>query len=120
MSNERSYADYAAETNAKVLATITPNQAWVDYFRAIKAIWQPAYGDWPTDAMLTAAVMLAAKQGRPGIECWHIALCLRPKGCEVAQYTSSATSSGITGRAVDRKSTRLNSSHGYISYAVFC
>src|SRR5687768_17848370 len=30
---------------------------------------------------------------------------------------------GITSRAVfvgDRKSTRLNSSHGYISYAVFC
>src|SRR2546422_3603804 len=24
------------------------------------------------------------------------------------------------GRGVDRKSTRLNSSHGYISYAVFC
>src|SRR2546422_5207083 len=24
------------------------------------------------------------------------------------------------GRARDRKSTRLNSSHGYISYAVFC
>src|SRR5687768_18020824 len=24
------------------------------------------------------------------------------------------------GRTVDRKSTRLNSSHGYISYAVFC
>src|SRR2546422_4177107 len=24
------------------------------------------------------------------------------------------------GHAVDRKSTRLNSSHGYISYAVFC
>src|SRR5687768_18358820 len=23
-------------------------------------------------------------------------------------------------RAIDRKSTRLNSSHGYISYAVFC
>src|SRR2546429_2806679 len=32
---------------------------------------------------------------------------------------------GLTGRPVgridgDRKSTRLNSSHGYISYAVFC
>src|SRR2546422_3449413 len=26
----------------------------------------------------------------------------------------------IRGRAEDRKSTRLNSSHGYISYAVFC
>src|SRR5256884_3183932 len=25
-----------------------------------------------------------------------------------------------TGDAIDRKSTRLNSSHGYISYAVFC
>src|SRR2546422_1531311 len=26
----------------------------------------------------------------------------------------------IAGAALDRKSTRLNSSHGYISYAVFC
>src|SRR2546422_1965553 len=26
----------------------------------------------------------------------------------------------LAGRARDRKSTRLNSSHGYISYAVFC
>src|SRR2546429_5144337 len=27
---------------------------------------------------------------------------------------------GFAGRGEDRKSTRLNSSHGYISYAVFC
>src|SRR5256884_5659222 len=27
---------------------------------------------------------------------------------------------GLLGVLVDRKSTRLNSSHGYISYAVFC
>src|SRR2546422_1892164 len=27
---------------------------------------------------------------------------------------------GWLGRSGDRKSTRLNSSHGYISYAVFC
>src|SRR2546422_6413189 len=27
---------------------------------------------------------------------------------------------GIAGVEIDRKSTRLNSSHGYISYAVFC
>src|SRR2546429_1024937 len=26
----------------------------------------------------------------------------------------------VSGRRTDRKSTRLNSSHGYISYAVFC
>src|SRR3989449_7964586 len=28
--------------------------------------------------------------------------------------------SGGEGSSIDRKSTRLNSSHGYISYAVFC
>src|SRR2546429_9864490 len=27
---------------------------------------------------------------------------------------------GLRWRGLDRKSTRLNSSHGYISYAVFC
>src|SRR6185503_21016785 len=30
------------------------------------------------------------------------------------------TDDGPAGRNQDRKSTRLNSSHGYISYAVFC
>src|SRR2546429_4003220 len=32
----------------------------------------------------------------------------------------SGVSRGFLLRAEDRKSTRLNSSHGYISYAVFC
>src|SRR2546422_3179208 len=31
-----------------------------------------------------------------------------------------ASRGATTQRSVDRKSTRLNSSHGYISYAVFC
>src|SRR2546422_7369797 len=30
------------------------------------------------------------------------------------------TSSSLVATSQDRKSTRLNSSHGYISYAVFC
>src|SRR2546429_1826011 len=37
--------------------------------------------------------------------------------------TMTARSSGlmcISASSIDRKSTRLNSSHGYISYAVFC
>src|SRR5256884_2782572 len=34
--------------------------------------------------------------------------------------TDRAVSSLATARRSDRKSTRLNSSHGYISYAVFC
>src|SRR2546422_6990762 len=34
----------------------------------------------------------------------------------IASMTKAITSVGV----IDRKSTRLNSSHGYISYAVFC
>src|SRR5687768_17622752 len=34
--------------------------------------------------------------------------------------TAISTAGMIGGQMEDRKSTRLNSSHGYISYAVFC
>src|SRR3989449_4045053 len=36
------------------------------------------------------------------------------------ECASSASESTIPSCTSDRKSTRLNSSHGYISYAVFC
>src|SRR2546429_6623595 len=39
-----------------------------------------------------------------------------PRACGRAELTAAAHLDG----GVDRKSTRLNSSHGYISYAVFC
>src|SRR2546422_3383364 len=39
---------------------------------------------------------------------------------EVLQGLSYAHGRGVIHRDIDRKSTRLNSSHGYISYAVFC
>src|SRR2546422_7141881 len=35
-------------------------------------------------------------------------------------HDAAARDSGLQSPALDRKSTRLNSSHGYISYAVFC
>ena len=38
----------------------------------------------------------------------------------VITSTSSATPSTVTSAETDRKSTRLNSSHTVISYAVFC
>src|SRR5687768_18247808 len=50
-------------------------------------------------------------------------------GAAVALLSAAATSACYAGArrfatawaaCVDRKSTRLNSSHGYISYAVFC
>src|SRR2546429_7404701 len=40
----------------------------------------------------------------------------RVGGAEAIKQSEAARASGKT----DRKSTRLNSSHGYISYAVFC
>src|SRR2546422_5447748 len=39
--------------------------------------------------------------------------------CAILANTSKYTS-GTCATCQDRKSTRLNSSHGYISYAVFC
>ena len=38
----------------------------------------------------------------------------------VCAFPAFAGSVDIVGNVADRKSTRLNSSHGYISYAVFC
>src|SRR5687768_18302470 len=42
-----------------------------------------------------------------------------PSGAELASQLRSDNPTR-RGRIADRKSTRLNSSHGYISYAVFC
>src|SRR3989449_8222087 len=38
----------------------------------------------------------------------------------VATFAHTLTNVGNGADSLDRKSTRLNSSHGYISYAVFC
>src|SRR2546422_8600203 len=39
---------------------------------------------------------------------------------EVARQAALGIDADYTAAQIDRKSTRLNSSHGYISYAVFC
>src|SRR5205809_1985142 len=47
----------------------------------------------------------------------------RYSGSETTAFGRGEATSGrpiATARTADRKSTRLNSSHGYISYAVFC
>src|SRR5687768_18353225 len=43
-----------------------------------------------------------------------------PRTGELALLLAHPAGMGGRGRRRDRKSTRLNSSHGYISYAVFC
>src|SRR5205809_6161525 len=40
--------------------------------------------------------------------------------CRINAISRSGTPAWRKGCPIDRKSTRLNSSHGYISYAVFC
>src|SRR2546422_5435719 len=45
---------------------------------------------------------------------WNVGDRIRDTGAAVVVVREAAL------RARDRKSTRLNSSHGYISYAVFC
>src|SRR5256884_3392054 len=39
---------------------------------------------------------------------------------QTAPAGEAAETIGLLSQPIDRKSTRLNSSHGYISYAVFC
>src|SRR2546429_6469690 len=40
--------------------------------------------------------------------------------CVLEERSESASIEDVVAEHQDRKSTRLNSSHGYISYAVFC
>src|SRR2546422_7605777 len=61
--------------------------------------------------LLVAALAGAASADQP-------ALAALLKTLDLRGYTSPTAPPQFSGR--DRKSTRLNSSHGYISYAVFC
>src|SRR5205809_3262552 len=49
--------------------------------------------------------------------CWRAS---SPRSASHAAKSSATPACGESRRGRDRKSTRLNSSHGYISYAVFC
>src|SRR2546422_6210191 len=50
----------------------------------------------------------------------HDALPIYRRGCPGSRRPGRAARTGRGPSSRDRKSTRLNSSHGYISYAVFC
>src|SRR2546422_3444946 len=50
----------------------------------------------------------------------HDALPISPNADASFQQSPAARSVWSAREIADRKSTRLNSSHGYISYAVFC
>src|SRR2546422_8382305 len=61
------------------------------------------------------------RRGLARVRRGHPVLVLRPPDHDAAQHLlREARPAGRDRADRDRKSTRLNSSHGYISYAVFC
>src|SRR5687768_12744902 len=58
---------------------------------------------------------------RHTLDCWRSRRTWPPRSSVPKSTTNAHISSTTKGSTtIDRKSTRLNSSHGYISYAVFC
>src|SRR5256884_5929900 len=51
--------------------------------------------------------------------CFFVAI-LKTSQPKISRHLAYLRRAGIVAARRDRKSTRLNSSHGYISYAVFC
>src|SRR3712207_7947706 len=59
----------------------------------------------------------------PGHDIYSVLLVRRRAACKIPKAVSTTSSCGISpslSNHKDRKSTRLNSSHANISYAVFC
>src|SRR2546429_6979706 len=50
----------------------------------------------------------------------HCTIVRRHERFVLRDHSTNGTFVTVDGDGEDRKSTRLNSSHGYISYAVFC
>src|SRR5687768_18241753 len=71
-----------------------------------------AVGEFLDDLRVSKSLVDVAMPGDPcGVRVVMRILLIHPN--EVASTSPEV-------RGIDRKSTRLNSSHGYISYAVFC
>src|SRR2546422_6454998 len=77
----------------------------------------PADPRWSPDGKVIAFAMLA-----PDSSVWKISLPQPPQGAKWTPAPRVVDDLHYRQDRVglDRKSTRLNSSHGYISYAVFC
>src|SRR2546429_5200722 len=109
-----------------------PWRAWSSFFSPFRGI------AWPRDSILSRIsagalflpVAFAAAQSSSSrnhsdiLGAWEgESKCTVPDSpChdEHVIYEIAADKTVPSGLKIDRKSTRLNSSHGYISYAVFC
>src|SRR2546422_1122618 len=87
-------------------STLFPYTTLFRSYRGMKACARHRYG---ADSLSGKTVAL---QGCGSVG-YHLARLLHTEGARIV-------CTDIDPQRVDRKSTRLNSSHGYISYAVFC
>src|SRR5690606_39498157 len=85
---------------------------------ALPFCFNPAALDAQEQAAAQAAAA-APEQPKAAVEA-PAAQEATPVAVEVAQEAPAATEAAQQAEEVDRKSTRLNSSHVKISYAVFC
>src|SRR2546422_7340507 len=91
------------------------------FFQAEDGIRDVAVTGVQTCALPISPVLLAARVrvADPGA-LDDVAAALRADASVAAVERNAIAWSHVAGAPRDRKSTRLNSSHGYISYAVFC
>src|SRR5687768_17946218 len=73
-----------------------------------------------TMGLLTGVVVATLAQEPPAAPPPDFGVWLEGVRAEALQRGISASTVDRALKDLDRKSTRLNSSHGYISYAVFC
>jgi hypothetical protein len=56
------------------------------YYSKLLANWSKAWGSKPTAEMFNTVHAVGKK---PGVEALHLAMCLRPEGCTVPQFTAA-------------------------------
>src|SRR2546429_1368669 len=75
---------------------------------------RPRAGGWPASTSSTHREPFRTGRASKGLT------SMDGKHAEASMRARIIVALGLMGLLADRKSTRLNSSHGYISYAVFC
>src|SRR2546430_11242847 len=74
---------------------------------------------FPYTTLFRSRALFWLKEGKPYPKAVHVGLVAK-NHAEVDAFYKAAVDAGGKSKKADRKSTRLNSSHSQISYAVFC
>src|SRR2546422_11632405 len=110
----------ATSARSREIAMQTLADLFIDTDKRQSAIILPEDGTEIGYGSLSDQVdRLAARLRQSGLDPGQVVAIALPNGIEHLVAFLTATRARLIA-APDRKSTRLNSSHGYISYAVFC